>query len=452
MSDISSSQISTDLSVDSTSDIHTVADTVRSECALPLCDVLRSCDSIDAKAYRVQHLLVLVLDAYRLHKVDADALPVLPHIGLFPATSAATSDNTDVSDSDDSTIAPHPTMRVYRSLKRLRPHTLTAASKNKRLRPETARTESTERDYLAAVEQLFDRLMIWDALHYCPREENSSYGVSASFRAFMSDTIAKRYNKDLHAVTASLHKKCGLPAPAPPISITQICASSPSRGSRTSMTTPTKRSARRAAPAPSSVVRRMARAAAAANTKPRLSRTSSASLLLSADATSTSAGRHPAGSIATLTKRVVSNSGTAPNTKTSASAAEKARQVLERKKRMEERTLSLRSSKRNLKSDPETTGMKTCGITQSTDITKHTNEKQLKADILMAKRMSGGSGMSAASFAAAKNAMKRSQSFSAGKAEGDGTTSSAEAVKEKLKIELKRTERLRGPEMILKRQ
>ncbi|KAI9341966.1 hypothetical protein BDR26DRAFT_859865 [Obelidium mucronatum] len=445
------------------------------------------------KMREAQLVLVVLMECIRLHRVYS-TIGTLPQLKLFPKEE----DRNEEEEEDERSR--------YSKRKRTSKH---GRTKKK------AKTDGgdgfdveipvtpAERvgEYVAAVVQLFDRIMIWDSLFFKALENDEDAAVGKQFRMFMVDCLAKCFLQDVQNIVESLFIKAGLAVPiaqkAKPLTGKGVASKkrkpdSPTHLSNSDLSTkvvikpPHQQQA-------SSILRRMSRASSRLQqtsvpsmatisssqesllSSSQISSTSSAngipkrsgssisdtSSMLNTDGFSASSvalstrSRSNRSSLTSLSNRVVS---LAP--KNQMTASDKAKQVLlkkmEQQKQQENESIQSGVAKHSLSSngcEGSTKSVTRISKDEKAAILKAREEKLMKAAELMAKRMNGGSSNSSgivlpamstggvSGMTAASVALRRNGSFGAVVNE-----------KERLKNDLKLTERLRGPDLVLRRQ
>ncbi|KAJ3076828.1 hypothetical protein HDU98_011689 [Podochytrium sp. JEL0797] len=452
------------------------------------------------RLWRAQLILLVLLECLRVHKLNPNTV-TLPDLHHFP-----TRDPTAASDPDSD---PESISLASRYSKRKR----STRSKKKKAKIEETPMTPTQRVkvYREALENVFDRCVIWDSLFFQgfgesfvgQEEEEGGEACGVQFRGFMVDCVAD-FHPDIPHIVESLFSKTGIRLP--PRATTPILpATSPSRRPATSQKPKTPgrgvaASKRKRAPISSSlppassssshsssILRRMSRASSLLQlTAPPL--TNTPPLLLPPSQThsepggitlrsrprtnsiptdppssaSSSTGGFSAASIALATKgsrtlrsslaNLASRVVTATKPADAVSAGEKARRVLMR--RMD--SLQQEESGSSLLDKRSSTGAAGVnpkrGTREEKDrILKAREEKLVKASQLMTKRMGSGSGvLLGGPLQVAGGAVVGL--VGARKGRGAGMMVGKSPGKDKLRRDLKLTERLRGPDVLLKRR
>ncbi|KAJ3298066.1 hypothetical protein HDU79_000917 [Rhizoclosmatium sp. JEL0117] len=411
-------------------------------------DAIIKSKMMSLKMKEAQLTLVVLLEVLRIHRLHSTI--TLPELKLFPKQDAD-------SEEDDDDGSNSPTSRYSKRKRAL------SKRKSKKQKQSFDDDDASEEDrlaaYVAATVQLFDRMMIWDSLFFQTLENNEDSAVGAQFRNYLFD---------LKNIVESLFIKAGI---QPPLVKRPSSSSTTSKKSGTA-TTPRGRGVAASkkntqSQSNTSVLRRMSRASsmlqissstnASQESNDSISndkfqpvrrssslRSSQQSLpesLTNTSETSTSGfsaatlalaakGRNSR-KLSTLSNRVVSL-----KPKDTLSAGDKAKQVL--LKKMNSQLESEENG--NLPPKPPTvaaTGKQRGTKEEKEAILKAKEEKLLKAAALMTKRMSGGSAMLPVPFSSVSKRVASSGALLA-------------SQKEKLKNDLKLTERLRGPDLILR--
>ncbi|KAJ3229700.1 hypothetical protein HDU81_005166 [Chytriomyces hyalinus] len=421
------------------------------------------------KMRHAQILLIVLLECLR--RLNSESCS-LPNIAIVPKLEDA-SDVRPISSSFSSRYARRPKK----------------ASK----KPCAEKSEtSTVEEYSRTLFIVFDRVLIWDSIHFLNLEQDDDAVVGAQFKAFMHDCIAS-FMTEVKDTAAVLFKKANLmlpdtgartqPSKTAPASSAfdplhtqtqkELLSSHTRRVTRSSSSGP---SAPTLTPAiashlpPISSSQNSSSSSTSSLSNPRsdsthslTSTTSTFSSMMSSASFSINPNvavpmKRSRSSLASLSTRVVSF---APKNKLSAS--EKARQILAKKMKLEnanDRAIAEPRQKRQVGQSPSKLlpsnkqfqdPSRMLDLSAQAKVEQNTNklaaklkerEQQAlkKASELMAKRMSGGNGgMVMGSFS------------TAGCVSGLTRIKSAEEMrKEKLKKDLQLTERLRGPAVILK--
>ncbi|KAI8829954.1 hypothetical protein BJ741DRAFT_621262 [Chytriomyces cf. hyalinus JEL632] len=381
----------------------------------------------------------------------------------------------------------------------VRPISSSFSSRYARRPKKTSKKQCAEKSETSTVEEysrtlfiVFDRILIWDSIHFLNLEQDDDAVVGAHFKAFMNDCVAS-FLTEVKDTAAVLFKKANLTLPdavtrGQPSKTTSVSSASdtlPIQTQKESLLSHTRRvtrssSSNLAAPTlipatashlpPISSSQNSTSSSTSTFTNPRSDSTpsiASTSSTFSSMMSSASFSINPnvavpmkrsRSSLASLSTRVVSF---APKNKLSAS--EKARQILAKKMKLEnanDRAIAEPRQKRQAGQSPAKLlpsnkqfqdPSRMLDLSAQAKVDQNTNklaaklkerEQQAlkKASELMAKRMSGGNGgMVMGSFS------------TAGCVSGLTRIKSAEEMrKEKLKKDLQLTERLRGPAVILK--
>ncbi|KAJ3255840.1 hypothetical protein HDU77_003491 [Chytriomyces hyalinus] len=382
----------------------------------------------------------------------------------------------------------------------VRPISSSFSSRYARRPKKTSKKQCAEKSETSTVEEysrtlfiVFDRILIWDSIHFLNLEQDDDAVVGAQFKAFMNDCVAP-FLTEVKDTAAVLFKKANLmlpdavtrSQPSKTASVPTASDTLPIQTQKESLPSHTRRVTRSSSsnlaaptlipatashlPPISSSQSSTSSSTSSTFTNPRSDSThslASTSSTFSSMMSSASFSINPnvavpmkrsRSSLASLSTRVVSF---APKNKLSAS--EKARQILAKKMKLEnanDRAIAEPRQKRQAGLSPAKLlpsnkqfqdPSRMLDLSAQAKVEQNTNklaaklkerEQQAlkKASELMAKRMSGGNGgMVMGSFS------------TAGCVSGLTRIKSAEEMrKEKLKKDLQLTERLRGPAVILK--
>ncbi|KAJ3093171.1 hypothetical protein HK100_006755, partial [Physocladia obscura] len=186
------------------------------------------------KMTEAQNVLLVLLECMRFQRVNPRAMHILPELSLFPPEKMDENDfdsqRNNVSNDDDprirysrysirdksknfhqtrtkkNTVANNDEKDVDGAYNSSKKYSIIAHSA-KVVEPKVRWAE-----YLAAAEQIFDRLLIWDSLFFYPMDEVAfvnETGASCLFVEYMN-SLAKMFFKDLPKTIESMFAKSGI--------------------------------------------------------------------------------------------------------------------------------------------------------------------------------------------------------------------------------------------------